>query len=143
MRTWLYDKISTHTPLKTIIDAANSSNITLSDHVSQGEVLSDRLFPKPYIYYNIGNRTNQNMGEDVLVYNQFFQVFIHDVPGDYTLIDDLVKELIKLLHQSTGEEGKYQIIRVQFLEASADLDDDTLGTIMRYVRFVAVVKENN
>ena len=142
MRTWLFNRISTHTPLKTIIDTARSSNITLADQVSQGEVLSDRLFPKPYIFYNIGNRTNQNMAEDTLVYNQFFQIYIHDQPGDYTLIDALVKELINLLNEAVGEEGTYQIVRVRFLEVSGDLDDDTLGTILRYVRFVAVIKEN-
>jgi hypothetical protein len=109
--------------------------------VTQGETLQDRLTTHPYIFYTIGNRTNDRLSELSVVYTQFFQIYVHDKPGDYTWIDEACRLIIRDLHGAGGQQDAYDIMDVQFLELSRDLDDTTLGTILRYIRFSATVKE--
>lgn len=145
MRVWLYNllkgDVTGTTSLQGIMESKLAVGETLEDRVSQGETMSDRLTKKPYIFYTIGNATNDQLGEGTITYNQFFQIYIHDEPGDYQLIDKLLKRTVHILDNAHGVHEEYDIMHVQHLESSRDLDDVTLGTVMRYIRFVAKVKE--
>jgi hypothetical protein len=145
MRVWLYNQLKNDVdgPLSLggIIQPKLKVGEVLEDRVSQSETMSDRLSLKPYLFYTIGNATDDQLSENTLTYNQFFQIYVHDTPGDYQLIDRLVVRTKALLQGAHGLHGAYDIMNVRHLETSRDLDDVTLGTIMRYIRFVAKVKE--
>ena len=144
MRVWLYGQLKADPGLgnlEDIIAPFLSPGEILENRVTQGESLSDRLGGKPFIFYTIGNATDERLSETSIAYTQFFQIYVHDVPADYQTIDKIVKRIIKKLHGSSGQATGYDILNVRYLETSRDLDDVTLGTIMRYIRFQATVKE--
>ena len=99
----------------------------------QASVLTAQHY-KPFLIYTIGNNTDEGMADPdtYTPSRQFFQVYIHDAVGDYAQIDDLIK-LVKTAFLTAALPD--DVSGVQYLETSRDLDDPTLQTIMRYVRF--------
>lgn len=64
--------------------------------------------------------------------DRMFQTWFHDKPGDYSRIDFAVersKTVLELLPNSG------QFVECRFLDASQDLEDPALGTILRYCRY--------
>lgn len=123
MRQLIYDKLST---------------IPEFVRVHQGESLTaapkrERL---PIAVYRIGNESPDNIGAGATAHRVYFQVYIHDKPADYSRIDDLVVKVQNVfdLDGSVGE-----VVEIIYLETSRDLDDAFFGSIMRYVRFQAVL----
>jgi len=88
-----------------------------------------------YLVYKLGNDTAEELSEDTSITRQFFQVFVHDYfdgeTADYDKIDDVIT-MIKRVFKNANGSG---IWTTRFLEASQDLDDDTLNTVFRYARF--------
>jgi len=124
-RTWLVNTLGSSAPLVTFIPI---------NRMLQGESLVTAQIAKPFLVYRFGNRTNEALSEELPeVTRQFFSVYLHDVPADYSRIDEMEMALIHALNLSrSAEQG---IITTQYLETSRDLDDQALGTIYRYVRF--------
>lgn len=97
----------------------------------------------PYLVYKLGNSTSENLAETEDIERQFFQVWVHDYQSqdiaDYAQIDDVIKQL-KAAFKLAGSkaDGVWTTI---YLETSQDLNDETLGTIFRYVRFQLIKKE--
>lgn len=107
--------------------------------VYQGESVTEapNRTEYPIAVYRIGNESPEfGMGELSTTHRKYFQVYIHDVPADYTRIDDLVDK-VKAAFVMPTSVGK--IITVTYLETSRDLDDEFFGSIMRYVRFQAIL----
>lgn len=127
MREWLYQTLSTDVDLQAF----------LADRMFQGESMRTSQVEEPFLVYTIGNATDEQLSEEPnSPERQFFQIYIHDRGGDYTRIDDIVKLVkAKLRGRSDQTAG---IITIIYLETSRDLDDSTLGTILRYIRFVAI-----
>lgn len=127
MRTWLYETLSNDPGLIHLF----------GDRFFQGESMLTSVVVKPFLVYTIGNATDVLLSEEMdTPERQFFQVYIHDEGGDYTRIDNgvrLVKNLLR--HQQNADAGVMDII---YLETSRDLDDQTMQTIMRYIRFQAI-----
>lgn len=99
----------------------------------QGSLLSAQTV-KPYIVYTMGNNTDEGMADldSFRPSRQFFQVYYHDLVGDYSRIDLLVQATKQaFLAAATTDD----VCGVQYLETSRDLDDPTLESIMRYSRF--------
>lgn len=132
-RTWLYHQL------------------TAAEHTALRELIGDRVFAKktmqssvevhPYLVFKLGNDTNEALAETVDVHRQFIQIFVHDYTdvtvGDYQKIDDIITELKKILvNASSAPDG---VISVQYLETSQDLNDETLSTVMKYVRFQLII----
>lgn len=128
MRKWMYDTLMTI--------------MSFNNNVIQGEAVTTARIAPPFAVYRMGNDTNEALWDDQpdnpSAGRQFFQVYIHDKPADYDNIDNLVKQVIDALVNATPPAG---IIAVRYLETSRDLDDATLGTIYRYVRFQLVRAE--
>lgn len=108
-------------------------NIPL-DRMIQGESLLTAQIEKPFLVYRFGNRTNEDLAEDMPgVGRQFLSIFLHDVPADYSRIDQMEMAVIHGLNLANSrDEG---IITTRYLETSRDLDDQALKTIYRYLRF--------
>lgn len=99
----------------------------------QGSLLHAQTI-KPYIVYTMGNATDEGMDDpdNFMPARQYFQIYIHDEVGDYSRIDQVVEELKKAFTTAMPEGN---VCGIQYLETSRDLDDPTLESIMRYVRF--------
>lgn len=101
----------------------------------------------PYIVYKLGYKASEDLAEEMPeardVGRQFVQVFVHDYEdtelGDYTKIDDILREIQRAFHgKSSAEHG---VIACKFIEVSQDLNDDTLNTVMKYARLQLAIKE--
>lgn len=123
-RTFVYSMLTTHAPLTALV----------GNRVYQQNSLLSAQTTKPYLVYTFGNNTDEGMGDpdSFRPGRQFGQVYIHDEPGDYSRIDDIVVAL-KNAFLATPPSGN--VCGIQYLETSRDLDDSTLESIMRYVRF--------
>lgn len=127
-RAFVYDTLSTFPGLAPLVQ----------DRIfQQGSVLTAQTV-KPYLVFTMGNNTDEGYSDldSFRPARQFFQVFIHDEVGDYARIDEIVKQL-KQAFLAAPVSG--DVCGVQYLETSADHDDPTLASIMRYVRFQLAV----
>lgn len=99
----------------------------------------------PYIVYKMANSSDVELAEDTPIDRIYFQVWVHDFAdaetADYMRIDEVVKQVraaFRLL--GSAEEN---IWTIRWLETSQDLNDDTLNTVFRYVRFEMIKKESS
>lgn len=123
-RSWLKSTLGSITQLLEHMSA---------DDMYQGESMLDANVSKPFLMFNFGNRTSEDLSEELpAVSRQFLTIFIHDVPADYSRIDQIETALIYGLTQANSKPDA--IMTTRYLETSRDLDDQALGTIYRYVR---------
>jgi hypothetical protein len=108
--------------------------------VYQGESMLKAPNPRdfPIAVYRIGNETNENLGSGSTAYRKFFQVYVHDVPADYSKIDDLIPK-IRIALTSAAPSG--HVLEIMWRENSRDLDDEFMGSIVRYLRFEAALAQ--
>lgn len=137
VRTWLYSKLTDPNAL--------ALRDLIQDRVFAKKTMQSSVEEHPYIVFKLGNDSNENLAETVDAHRQFIQIFVHDYSdtevGDYGRIDDIIAELKKILiNASSGPDG---VISVLYLETSQDLDDQTLSTVFKYIRFQIITKENN
>lgn len=137
MRAMLYDLLTTDPALQTKLGVDYN---TLKTRVMSRRSQDDAVIPKPFIIYGLGNETNEQLSDstanDALASRQFFQIWIHDEGGSFTLIDDIV-EIIKRRLTGVQNVGA-KVITVIFLETSQEFNNETYGTNFRYIRFQAV-----
>lgn len=128
-RAWVHTALSTYPPLAAVI----------GDRVwQQGAVLSAQT-AKPYLVHHFGNNTDewQTEDEDYQPNRQFLQIFIHCAQGDYGPVDDIMPLVKAALKNTPGRPAN--LIHVQYLETSQDLQDDLLQTYFRYMRFQLIL----
>lgn len=89
--------------------------------------------PTPFVVYNLGNTTDEELAENHPANRNFFQVYVHDSKGDYDTIDTIC-ELMKTQLRGTSSTADH-IMLTRYLEQSQDLSDDVFHTIFRYLRF--------
>ena len=135
IRTWLY---------ATLTDPNDALGRSL---------IADRVFPKksmksaveehPYIVYKLGNKTDEGLAEESSAHRQYIQIWVHDYSdtdvADYNQIDSVLSWLKGLL-DNAGSPADH-VLMVQYLETSQDLNDETLSTVFKYMRFVAILGE--
>lgn len=127
-RTWVRNTLGSSAPLIDLIPI---------DRMFQGESLLTANIDKPFLVFRMGNRTNEDLSEDMPeVGRQFMSIYLHDVPADYSRIDKL--ELAVLHALNLASSAADNIITARYLETSRDLDDQALSTIYRYLRFQLV-----
>lgn len=100
--------------------------------------------PHPYLVFKLGNDTAEGLSETVDPHRQYFTIYIHDdnpkdIGGDYMRIDAICRVLKAMLKNASSPVD--DVMQILYLETSQDLDDQTLGTVMRYMRFQAIVHE--
>lgn len=136
-RTWLYNQMATNTALVSLVGGLENPRIFAK------KSMTSSVEDHPYIVYKLGYNASEQLSEDPDVPDperQFVQIFIHDFhdreTGDYGKIDEVITALKHALAKKDGPG----IYFVRYLETSQDLNDDTLNTLMKYVRF-QIVKE--
>lgn len=122
-RTWVYDQMMGHTAMNVIVGQRIYSTTSLQKAPSQ----------KPFIMYRqLSNRPDMRGDDGSLVKDENWLIFVHDIPGDYLQIDQLLRYLRELF-EDTYDQGN-GIIRSMWLEDSEDFRDDDMGTILKYAR---------
>lgn len=139
IRTWLYQTLINMGELQEYYELTSPEFVELKRHIFQGESAETSLMPRPFMYYTIGVRSPENLSEERDAARQFFTIYVHDDPADYTRIDDILGILRRNLRNSRDPASG--VMTTRYLESSTDLDDQTLKTIMRYIRFQAIMEE--
>ncbi len=98
----------------------------------------------PYIVYKLGNESTEEFSDDRDISRQFLQVWVHDytdgAAADYDRIDRIIAIIRRVFRRLTSADDG-SVWQVRYLETSADLDDDTLKTVFRYLRFQVIKEE--
>lgn len=138
IRAWLYGKLST-SPIAEKIGGLDQPRVFAK------KTMTSSIELHPYVVYKLGYNANEAIAEDVLVERQFLQIWVHDYSdgesGDYELIDLVIEEIKQVLHNATSKE--HGVILCTYLETSQDLSDETLNTVMKYIRFQVETKETS
>lgn len=89
---------------------------------------------KPFLIHRVlAHRPATRGDDDDITRAESFLLFVHDVPGDYMKIDDILARMKVLLQNyKNAEQG---IARVTWIEDSEDFRDEDMGTILRYSRY--------
>lgn len=129
VRTWVHHTLSTYSGLTPVVNGRVWQ---------QGAILTAQE-TKPYLVHHFGNNTDEGLyDEDSLKPNrQFLQVFMHSTQGDYGPLDDLMPLVKAAMYDRTSRPP--ELIHVQYLETSQDLQDDLLQTYFRYMRFQLIL----
>jgi len=130
MRRFLYETLNEYPPLRDVHEG----------RVFQGESMLKAPQAWPFLVYRMGNETDEQFSESRMPKRHFFQVYIHDQPADYQQIDS-VMALVRDAFKAAGSSPEDNIMQIVYLETSRDLDDPTLGTIMRYMRFQLILSD--
>jgi hypothetical protein len=138
MRAWLYDLLWT--------DPALQAYLGLTPEALQARVMprrsqDDSVIPSPYLVYGLGNATHEPLSDSTSVYQanaerQFFQVWVYDAGGDYSVIDDIVPLVVNRLRGRKSVND--QVLTIQYLETSQEFHNETLNQNFRYIRFQAI-----
>lgn len=137
MRSWLYDQLTGHEPLREWAGAADLA--TMKEHVTPRRAQLTINLPRPFVIYGLGNSTNEGLADDeqVKAERQFFQIWLHDEGATYNRIDDGV-EIVKDLFRGAFSKP-HNINAVRYLETSQEFNNETYNTIFRYIRFQAII----
>ena len=125
LRQYIYDKIRTD-PIITSLGFDQDSMFNTND-VDTPQV-------RPMMVFRWGA---SSVGLDVVNFRTF-QVWVHDEPTDYTLIDTALERVRMVLTsvsgESTGDDDKW-VSQIEWTGDSDDLDDDVQRTVTRYSQF--------
>lgn len=135
MRIWLHQRLVADPALRDSLFAdvdpmpADAEDSVYGSHSLEG--VPER---KPFIVHDMGNDTSERLGEESTAHRQFATIYVHDEGYDYTRIDQVITALKSLLDNSPSAPG-FGVITCHYLETSRDLEDDQMGTIVKYARF--------
>ena len=128
-RIWLRNTLGSSSPLVDFVPV---------ERMLQGESVLSAQIVKPFLVYRFGNKTPEDLAEDMPdVARQFLSIYLHDVPADYSRIDQMEMAVIHSLNLASSRNES--VVTTRYLETSRDLDDQALGTIYRYVRFQLIM----
>lgn len=107
------------------------------------KTMTSSIEEHPFVVYKLGNDTAEELSEDTDITRQFFQVWVHDYfdseTADYDRIDDVITAIKTAFKNAGGVNGVWT---TRFLETSQDLNDETLNTVFRYLRFQLIREDD-
>lgn len=110
------------------------------------KTMTSSIEDTPFIVYKLGNESTEEFSEDRDISRQFLQVWVHDYTdgkvADYDRIDRILAIIRREFRRLTSADDG-SVWQVRYLETSADLDDDTLNTVFRYLRFQVIKEERS
>lgn len=133
VRTWVYERLMTTPGLTAYV----------GDRVFAKKSMTSSVEAHPFIVFKLGYSTDENLAETETVGRQFVQIYIHDYSdgevADYLKIDEVISEVKEAFHLKQG--GADGVFLARYLETSQDLGDETLNTVMKYIRLQIITKE--
>lgn len=128
-RQWAYTTLTQDTALGEMVPA---------DRIFASQAMMTAQVARPLIVLKFGNDSDEQLFDDPDIplrpSREFFEVWIHDDRPSYMQIDgiiDLVKQALRT--QQTSPDA--HIIAVKLMDVSADLEDTSMDTVLRYIRF--------
>jgi hypothetical protein len=119
-------------------ELANSGvTVYVADRIIQANSIFTPPKEKPFLVIRIGT-TNPATPYQAGGVETYFQIWAHDDPGDYHVIDLVLAEVKKALLSAAREPGFYEF---RYLETSEDMEDDAMSTLVRYCRYQAITRE--
>ena len=138
-RTFIYRTLANNPGVTNLVGGASNPRIFAK------KSMTSSVEECPYIVYKLGNETSLDFAETHEMSNQFFQVWVHDFHdgdvADYEKIDEVISAVKSAFFLASS--GSDMVYSVKFLETSQDLNDDTLNTVFKYVRFILVKEEKH
>lgn len=125
MRQWLHETLTADATLMALL---------------QGGVHAARGFDsvpatKPFLVHRGSTDTPDIMDGNVAVAStRYWWVWVHDDPGDYTRIDDVL-DRVRIVLQGARGGSQSGIVVARWIDSSDDLFDDQMGTVCRYDRY--------
>ena len=142
-RAWIYERLTTGPELVAYYNSlpeAQGGTTDLTTRVFQGEAATSRIITKPFIFYTMGFQTDLGFSETVRPSRHYMQIYVHDRPSNYRHINDIL-DIIS--DNSFWEPWPENVYNMSWMENSRDLDDVTMGTIVRYARFTFLRGNSN
>lgn len=134
LRNWVYKTLTQNASVKALIGGSDPRVFAKKSMTSLKE-------DHPYVVYKLGNDVSFELSEERSPSNQYIQIWVHDYQSqevaDYSLVDQVIDAIKAALLNTALPKSAWTIT---WIETSQDLDDDTLNTVFRYMRF-RVVKE--
>lgn len=123
-REWVHSTMAGSAPLAAQVGT----------RIYQSTALQEVPATKPYIMYRYLADVPELRGDDSTPVNrQAFMVMVHDLPGSYVRIDEIL-QILRGLFRDTSDPSA-DIIRCNWVDDSEDLRDDVMGTILRWSRY--------
>lgn len=122
-RVWVHQRMKNHAPLTALV----------STRIAAATAQEKAPDTKPFIVHRAISELPDLRGDDtVRTRTDTYLIFVHDVPGDYMQIDQILSILRQLFENVSDQEEN--IIRSTWIENSEDFRDDDMGTILKYAR---------
>lgn len=125
-RIWVYERVSTDADVLEVVPVERIFGAGAMDATPDD---------KPFIQLKFGSKV-KDAGPGL--YRQFMTVWVHDVPGDYMRIDQVLGLIQKAFNVRIGQEGG---IKAQWIGDSQDLSDEGHNTITRNATYALVGAE--
>lgn len=127
---------------------------TLTNDTAVNELVDGRVFPsqsmmtaqvdRPFVVLKFGNLSDEQQFDDPDIpqrpARQFLEVWCHDSRPSYVKIDQLCAAIKQALRTDQTSVDAY-IMAVKYLETSADMIDETMDTVLRYLRFQLIMSQ--
>lgn len=134
-RQWVFTTLSNDPGVADLVPAerilANQSGMTAQ-------------IARPFIVLKFGNDSDEQIFDDPDIpqrpHRQFLEVWCHDARPSYVQIDEILDAVKQALRTDQSSTEAY-MMAVKYLETSADMNDDTMDTVLRYHRFQLIMSQ--
>lgn len=115
-----------------------------AERIFANQSLMTAQTPRPCIVIKIGTDSDEQLFDDWDIqarpHRQFLEVWVHDARSSYVLIDQVCLA-VKAALRTEQVSADAAIMSVRYLETSQDMNDTTLDTVLRYMRFQLVMSQ--
>lgn len=117
-----------------LITAESSVMDLLPGGVHQGSSLENVPTLKPFLVHRFANEVPEikDAGQ-TLAMRQQCTLWVHDDPGNYENIDEVLAALTTLLEAASSDLSGF--MQAEWLFTSDDLRDEEMGTIQRFIQW--------
>jgi hypothetical protein len=132
MRVWVHNRVSNHTEIASLLPGGIHSAGSL-------DTVPNR---KPFMATRAANEAPELTDDNLAIAAaQQFTFWVHDQPGNYENIDEVIEQLRLFLSSAPNESldpakfGAKAFIRAEWLFTSDDLRDDEMDTVVKFVQW--------
>lgn len=135
-RQWVYQTLTQDDALGEVVPA---------EQILAGQSMMTAQVVRPFIVLKFGNDSDEQQFDDPDIplrpHRQFFEVWCHDARPSYVQIDSLIIPAVKAALRTEQTSNDAHIMAVRYLETSDDMEDQTMDTVLRYLRFQLIMSE--
>jgi len=128
----------------TLSNDSGVSEIVPGDRILSNQSGMTAQIDRPFIVLKFGNDSDEGQFDDPDIpqrpHRQFLEIWCHDSRPSYTQIDELVAAVRQALRTSQDAPDSY-IMAAKYLETSADMIDESMDTVLRYLRFQLIMSQ--